>query len=301
VARSKYIKIAAGIGACIAALALVVSLKNRPDRPSRGEGETAKVSQGTGVFDYIRSFFAPEELEYDSVVGDNERIRWVIEKQKERYAGKLGNKAVQVRILGGLIRYMKKSHPDDWKERIKIIIEKDFPDQAPGMIDKLNKLEAYQRFLDEKKADLDRMSHDRRKDAIQEKRKEIFGSEYYEIWKGAIAREEVSSMLNRLNYNKDLSLNEKLAEYKSFTREFYPNQPDASLAETDDDVMVRNYKLVKQFIAMPSVQAGLKSMTADERADFLRNVRQTMGLSGETIEKMAELDKTTDELWKRKE
>ena len=295
--RNTYVKIFSIIGICCIAVILILLLSNDAGRPPRENEQTAKASEKPGVFEYIQSFFVAEDLNYENVTSDNLRIQWVIEKLKERYSDKLSNRGIQVRLLGGLIRYMKKSHPDDWKERIKIIIEKDFPDHAPELIDKLEKLEKYHKFADEKKDELARMGYAQRKDTIQEKRKEIFGSEYNEIFKKKIAREEVNSMLNKLNFNTNLTLNEKLAEYKNFTREFYPNEPDISLGETDEDVMARNYKLAKQFLAMPSVQSGLKDMTAEERAWFLRRVRESMGINKEEADKMAELDKKTDELW----
>ncbi|MBN1532147.1 MAG: hypothetical protein JXA20_05755 [Spirochaetes bacterium] len=299
--QRRHITIAAVIGGIAAVAILMAVLGGRDERPSGPAGQPAGVSERPGFFRYLRSFFVPEALDYDSVTGEDLRIQWVIERMKERYGGKLGNKGIQVRLLGGLIRYMKKGHPEDWKERITLIIQRDFPERAAELMDKLNKLEEYHHFLDTRKDALARMGHGQRRDVIEEKRKEIFGGEYYEIWKRSIAREETASMLNRLDYSKNLSLDEKLDEYRSFAREFYPNEPDATLAETDDDVMVRNYKLARQFLAMPSVQSELKGMTAAERAEFLRRVRESMGLPREAVDKMAELDKVTEELWKRKE
>lgn len=298
--KSKYFKIIILIGIVLFVLIIILPHSRRETPPpAGGKGETE--TEKSGFFTYFRSFFTPEKLDYDSVTSENIRIQWVIEQMKERYSGKLANKGIQMRLLGGLIRYLKKSNPDDWKERVRIIIEKDFPDHASAMIDTLAKLEQYHKFMDEKKDELAGMTYERRKDTIQEKRKEIFGSEYYEIWKKTIAREEISSMLNKLDWNTELTLNDKLARYKEYSRELYANEPDASLAETDDDVMVRNYRLTKQFIDMPSVQAELVKMSAGERADFLRKTRESMGLPAETVDKMAELDKMTDELWKRQE
>jgi hypothetical protein len=295
--KSHLIAAAAGFIAIIALL-IFFTRDSGVSRTSPASGDGAKHESLWGNFFGSTSYFK-EDLDLKKILSEDPEIESILGLMKEKYGKKLSNKRVQVKLLGGLIRYLKKKNPYDWKERIRVIVQAEYPEYAVELSDKLEKLAEYDDFLKDSRGELQSMGNDERKAKMLEKRREIFGDECDEIWEREISDGKISEMLTRLDRDADTSLNGKLAAYNGFTKTLYTRESDVSSGKTDDEVLVRNYDLTKKFFEMQSVQADLNGMDPGERARFLKRARESMGLGPDVVRKMEEIDALQDDLWKQ--
>ncbi len=285
----------------IFAAAIIVALfifsntapSNSPDRGGRSKS-------GISLPDFFGSAsFFKEDMDLKTVIADDPEIEKIIATMRERYGKRLSEKRVQIRLLGGLLRHLKRKNPYDWKERIKAVIDAEFPEYAAELMDKLEKLDEYNNYLKENRDELKTLGRAEMKEKMLAKRREIFGYESDEIWDQEITAGKISDMLGRLDGRSDLSVYDKMRAYSTFTKGVYPEAADISSGKTGDQVMVRNYELANNFLELDSVQSDLGRMAPDERARFLKGLRESMGLKADVVAKMAEIDALRDRLWEQ--
>ena len=296
--KKSHVIVAAAVFVGVIALLVYVTRDSGASRTSPGPGTAVKHESIWSNFFGSTSYFK-EDLDLKKVIGEDPEIESIIGLMKERYGKKLSNKRVQVRLLGGLMRYLKKKNPYDWKERIMLIVRAEFPGYAVELADKLEKLAEYDEFLQDSRSELQSMGFDDRRARMLDKRREIFGDEGDEIWEMEISDSKLSELLTRLDRDPDATPNGKLAAYNDFTKGLYTRDADISSGKTEEEVTVRNYDLTKKFFELQSVQADLNGMNPGERAAFLRRVRTTMGLPEDMVKKMEEIDRLQDDLWAR--
>ncbi|OHD71167.1 MAG: hypothetical protein A2W19_15370 [Spirochaetes bacterium RBG_16_49_21] len=246
----------------------------------------------------LASFFK-EDMDVKKVIADDPEIERVIELLKEKYGKKLSDKRLQIKLLGALIRHLKKKNPYDWKERIRAVVSAEFPAYSVELADKLDKLDEYNNYLKENRGELQALGRAEKKQKMLEKRREIFGPECDEIWEQEIISEKLSDILVQLDGRTDLSVYDKMKAYNNTAKSLYPEAPDISSAKTGDEIMVRNYELTNNFLELGSVQADLGTMAPADRTAFLRKLRESMGLKEDVIKKMEETDAIRDKLWER--
>ena len=284
----------------IGVIALLVYL-TRDSGASRTSPETGTAGHNESIWGNFfgsTSYFR-EDLDLKKVIGEDPEIESIIGLMKERYGKKLSNKRAQVRLLGGLMRYLKKKNPYDWKERIRLIVQAEFPGYAVELADKLEKLAEYDEFLSDSRSELQSMGFEDKRARMLEKRREIFGDECDEIWETEISEAKLSEVLTRLDRDPDATPAGRLAAYNDYTKGLYTREAGISSGKTGDEVTVRNYDLTKKFFELQSVQEDLNKMEPGERAAFLRRVRTTMGLPDDMVKKMEEIDRLQDDLWAR--
>jgi hypothetical protein len=279
-----------------AVIVVAVRLCNPPLKDTRAPGDGPASGFSFSNLFGSTSFFK-DDLDLKKVIADEPEIEMIIGKMKERYGKKLSEKRIQIRLLGGLIRHLKKKYPYDWKERIRVIIAAEFPEYAVELTDKLDKLDEYFNYLKNNRGELQYLDRAEKKAAMLARRREIFGPECDEIWEQEIATEKISDMLGRLDGRSDLSAYDKMRAYSTFTKSLYPESADLSSGKSGDEIMVRNYDLANSFLDLGSVQSDLGGMSPDERTRFLRQLRQSVGLQEDTVRKMAEVDALRDRLW----
>lgn len=263
--------------------------------PSSSRDTAGDKSTGMGIFGM--SLFSREELDLKKVLADDPALEQVIEIMKERYGKKLSNKRLQIKLLGGLIRHLKKKHPYDWQQRIKVIIAAEFPEYSVELADKLEKLEEYNAYLREHREEFRALGPDAKKEKMLARGREIFGSEGDEIWERELQEGRIDDMIRRMDGNPALSLNDKLQSYNNLAKELYPEESDKSSGKTGDEVMVRTYDFSNKFLSMVSVQSELSGMDPADRARFLKRMRVSMGFNDDVIKKMEDVDRLRDELW----
>ncbi len=294
--KSKKLLFAAGLAFTAALVVVIFMIGTTPPKGSPEKGDRSK--QGIAFPDLFGSFtIFSDELDLKQVIADDPEIERVLAIMKERYGKKLSDKRIQIRLLGGLVRHLKKKNPYDWKERIRAVIDAEFPEYAAELVDKLEKLDEYNAYLKEHREELRSMGRADMKEAMMAKRREIFGHECDEIWDREISAGKIADMVARLDGRRDLSAYEKMRAYGSFTKSLYPESSDLSSGKSGDEIMVRNYELANNFLEMDSVQSELRSMAADERARFLRQMRLSVGLGEDMVRKMAEADAIRDRMW----
>ncbi len=292
----KNVKLVAVIGSVAAVISVVVIIISAGTKKTVGPDGRAKTGFSWGNIFGGGSLFE-EDGGPDQLTGSDVNVEWLVDKMKERYGKRLSNKRVQVRMLGGLIRYYKRAYPYDWKERIKKLIAAEFPDYAVELSAKLDKLAELDAFMTENRDELRGIGVAKRREMIAEKRRELFGHEYDEIWEKEINRDRVTDLLARMDGKSGMTIDEKLREYRNFTKGLYSNEADRAAGTTGEEVVVRNYNLMNRFLGMDSVQTELGGMSAGERARFLKNLRESMGLDREMVKKMEEADRINDSLW----
>ncbi|GEM_PF-1065849 len=267
--------------------------------PAGGDpGRPGKPDKGVSLPDFfgLTSIFR-EDMDLKRVIADDPEIEMIIGMMKERYGKKLSDKRMQIRLVGGLIRHLKRKNPYDWKDRIRAVIAAEFSEYSTELMEKIEKLDEFNNYLKEHRGELQAMGPDDRKEAMMSKRREIFGPEYEEIWDREITAGKISDMLGRLDGRSDLSPYDKMRAFSAFAKSLYPESSDISSGKSDDEIMVRNYELVNNFLEMESVQSDLGSMAPDERARFLKDLRQSMGMKEDVVRKMAEVDAAMDRMW----
>jgi hypothetical protein len=238
-----------------------------------------------------------EKLDLKKIINDDPVMESVILEMKERYGKKLSIKRNQIKLLGGLIRHLKKKHGNDWKERIKIIVESEFSEYSVELLDKLDKLDNYNEYLKNNRSRLNALDRNDKREMMLEKKREIFGSECDEIWGNEIAREQISDMLDKLDRQIFSSLNEKMNVYTKQTRSLYSDEADKAAGKSEDQVMVRNYEVMSDFLNLKSVQLDLDKMDPNERTLLLRDFRKSIGLKDDMIKEMEKVDAQQDAAW----
>ncbi|HNW28360.1 MAG TPA: hypothetical protein PKN50_07790 [Spirochaetota bacterium] len=278
-----------------AILVVVIRLAFAPAEDPVKPGKADRGMSLPGFFG-LTSIFR-EDMDLKQVIADDPEIEMILGIMKERYGKKLSDKRIQIRLVGGLIRHLKRKNPYDWKERIRAVIAAEFTEYSAELMEKIDKLDEFNNYLKEHRGDLQAMSPTDRKEAMMSKRREIFGPEYEEIWDREITAGKISDMLGRLDGRSDLSPYDKMRAYSAFTKSLYPESSDLSSGKSEDEIMVRNYELVNNFLEMDSVQSDLRNMAPDERARFLKSLRQSMGMKDDVIRKMEDVDATMDRMW----
>ena len=284
------------MAAAVAILLAVLKSHDDGKRTAPGSGGDSKTATEI-EFSLGRILGLNEKPDISAIIAENPQMEWVIDKLRERYGKKLADKGVQVKLLGGLIRHLRKKYPYDWKERVKTIVRAEFPEYSVELIEKLDKLAEYNNFISDNRDELRAAGPEERKKKLQGKRRELFGNEYEEIWDKEISQEKISDTLKNLDGRRDLSLNDKMIEYNNAVKSLHPESADKSSGMTDDDIMVRSYDLANKFLEMESVQSDLGSMEPQERSAFLKKLRKSMGLADDVVKKMEEVDRLRDELW----
>ncbi|MBP7737527.1 MAG: hypothetical protein KA369_16215 [Spirochaetes bacterium] len=294
--KGKKLLLILGLAFAAAVIAVIFMAGGTSPKGPSEKGDRSK--QGIAFPDLFGSFtIFKDDMDLKQVIADDPEIERVLAIMKERYGKKLSDKRIQIRLLGGLMRHLKKKNPYDWKERISAVIDAEFPEYAAELKDKLDKLDEYNAYLKEHREELRSMDRPAMKEAMLAKRREIFGHECDEIWDRELTAGKISDMVARLDGRRDLSAYDKMRVYGSFAKSLYPESSDISSGKSGDEIMVRNYELANNFLEMDSVQSELRAMAPDERARFLRQMRLSVGLKEDVVRKMAEADAVRDRMW----
>ncbi len=297
--RKKLILVIAAVFAVMALASLIKFINtNNTDTANTSDQNMDDIStlnkfKFWGMFSHV--FDA--KLDLKKIIEDDPVMESVILEMKERYGRKLSVKRNQIKLLGGLIRHLKKKHGNDWKERIKIILESEFPEYSAELMNKLDKLEIYNEYLKDNRSRLNAMDRKDKREMMLEKRREIFGSECDEIWGNEIAREQMSEVLEKLDRQIFSSLTEKMNVYTKQTKNIYSDENDKAAGKTDNQIMVRNYEVMSDFLNLKSVQLNLDKMESNDRTVFLRDFRKSIGLKDDVIKEMETVDAQQDAAW----
>jgi hypothetical protein len=145
--------------------------------------------------------------------------------------------------------------------------------------------------MDEQRTVLQGLSGEERRAAIWEARKRIFGKEAAEsIWASELKGQAATDALQAADALEGASVSERLARYKEGLEDVYQEQAGPYLERHRQEVLDR-------FLDLDSVQRDLSTLTPEERARSLREIRQGLGLSEEALQRWDTLDRERDTRW----
>jgi len=216
-------------------------------------------------------------------------------KELRKYYGKtISEKNTQASIIGvrDLVVGM---HPANGKELFSTILKQAFPDYTGDIMETLDKLDQYNRWLEDNKERIAGMTAAARVAFLWEKRKELFGHDAEKIWSGEMLAAEARNAkaqdaIIMLNESGDLDIREKADEYRQILLETYEGSPE-------EYILDQSQLLSGIFFSMDSVQDELKRMGPEERQAEIDRIRRGMGLTEDQIESMARRDADNERRW----
>jgi hypothetical protein len=221
-------------------------------------------------------------------------INQMVTQLQKCYSKTIAQKSTQAGLFE-IRDFIVGTHPANGKAVFIAILTRAFPDYAHEILKTLEKLDLYNRWLEDNKKMLLQMTDAERSVALWEKRRELFGDDADKIWSGDMLATEarkakVQDALAALNESHDTSIDEKLDMYQSTLREAYGDTPEKFILE-------QNGFLSKVFFSIDSVQDELKQMNPDQRQLVINNIRRKMGYTEEDIERSTKRDADNEQRW----
>ena len=218
-----------------------------------------------------------------------------IVNELQKYYGKtISEKSTQASLIG-IRDIVMGTRPANGKAFFYTILKRAFPNYADEIMTTLDKLDQYNRWLDDNNKMLSQMTAAERAAALWEKRRELFGDDAEKIWTGEMLatearKEKVKDTLAVLNKSDDMTIDEKMEVYQGVLRDTYKGTPE-------EFILDQNYILSKVFFSIDSIQDELKKMNPEQRQQEMNNIRRKMGFTEQDIEQLAGLDADRDRRW----
>ena len=209
-------------------------------------------------------------------------------KELQKYYGKtISDKSTQASLIG-IRDFVMSTFPENGKALFYNILKRAFPDYADEIMRTLDKLDQYNRWLEDNKKTHSKVD-------MEKKKRELFGEDADKIWSGDMLATEVrkakmQDVMAVLNKSSDTTIDEKLDMYRRALNETYKGTPEEFFLEQKDI-------LSKAFFSIDSVQDVLKQMSPEERQQEINNIRSQMGLDPQQVREMAEIDAKREQKW----
>lgn len=210
---------------------------------------------------------------------------------QERYGKKIENPYIQMKMLEELIRLYQRQYPDRWQEMVLDILRAAFPERYEELALRLQRRLEYEAWMEENRQRLQGLSAEERHAALWEARNRIFGAEDAEtIWASELRSQALADALSTIDGQEGASVSDRLTMYKQALKDIH--------ADDFDSHMERNrHAVMNRFLGLASVQQALSSMSPEERARSLRDIRQGMGLDEAALARWDDLDRERDARW----
>ena len=215
---------------------------------------------------------------------------WAADSLRTQFGRTISETASQLSLLE-LRRFLKENFPEDWDTKLDDLLRRAFPDDADQILATFRKMDRYDEWLEDRKFDLAAMRNEEIRDALWEKREEIFGEEAaQEIWAPDSESRQLRDLMEILDEADDIPLDDRIELFRSGVAEFDPGGADPLLQD-------RNHVMTSAFLNMESVQDELRQMGPEERAETLRHIRRSMGIGEEAIEELEKVDEERERRW----
>jgi len=229
----------------------------------------------------------PKELEKSPLTGTDPLSDQYVRELQKYYGATISEKSTQAALIG-LRDYFAGSRGANGKALFYTVLKRAFPDHADAVMNTLDKLDRYNRWLMDNRKMLSGMSPEERVAALWEKRRELFGEDAEKIWSGEMLATEarkakVQDTLAILNESGDTTMDEKIDVYQGALREAYEGTPERYILDQDN-------LLAKVFFSIDSVQEELKQMSPEKRQLEINRIRRKLGLTEQQVEAMAHRD-----------
>jgi len=236
----------------------------------------------------------PKEIGEAPLRGQDPLSDQYVNELKKYYGKTISDKATQAGLLD-IRNSIMRSQPDKGKALFYALLNRAFPDQADAIMNTLDKLDQYNRWLEDNKTMLSQMTATERLAAMEKKRRELLGEDADNIWTGEelateARRAKVQDALAALNESKDTTIDEKVEVYQGTLREAYEGTPENFILDQD-------HLLAKVFFSIDSVQDELKQMNPEARQQEINRIRKKMGFTDQQVEKMAKRDADKELRW----
>lgn len=235
----------------------------------------------------LQAFQADEELR--ARLQADFDMQDVVQYFREKYGKTIHHKHTQVMLVEKLMGYLMKMYPDDWVVYMYAMLREIFPGMENEIFDTFEKLHKYNTWLKENQNDLAQLNSKDKRNALWEKRYEIFGQDADQVWEAEKRIEPIYNALDTIQ-ESDMPFNEKLSLYKQSIQEAYKSNTDTFVARKQQELM-------NSFLDVESVQKDLANMTPQERKENLKEVRKAMGLDSAALQRWEELDQVRDQRW----
>ncbi len=209
---------------------------------------------------------------------------------RQRWGKNIDNNYIQIKMLEELIRLCQKEQPNDWVACANELSAAAFPGLAGHLFNQLESLLRYNAWLAENKEKLDQMSRAERNKLLAERRAAFFGKENADIiFAAEIKAENIRGVLEELKNAPNLSVDQKLNQYKSALQENYGELSKAYLERHQQE-------MVHSFLSV--VQDDLRKLDPVQQKAALRNIRSEMGMDAAALERWDILDVEREQRWR---
>lgn len=244
----------------------------------KGDGENAS-GHGAGL----------NTLLFPGVNSQDEFVTAAVSRLKQDFGEGSIDKSEQMKLMG-LRQSLSNLFPGNHLSIFRAIIAKAFPTQVDEILKTLDRLEAYNVWLEANKQALGQKTHDDIKKALWSKRKAMFGDDAVGMWAEETRTESISDVLDIMRDAYDTTLDEKLNLYKDAINRLSENSGDSLMND-------KKFSLTRAFLSLDSVQAELSDMDQPKRNERLRDIRKTMGYSEPELDALAEKDAKNEGKW----
>ena len=281
--KNKVLVVSAAIIAAIAAslwLSQSGPIDNKPkDMPAINVSiSDLSPSSSKRKSDSANNELAPSEAEKIQA----EKIKFL----RAQYGVRISNPYWQIKMIDQLMGFMKKEFPLSWESELIKLFHLVFPDYADALTAKLYAHIEYIAWVDALKNNLTFENQDDRRQALWDKRLELFGEDAYQIWEAVLKQDKFDAQMKSLAQSTD-SFDSKKEEYiKSMKTVFGENILQAG----------HKTQIINHFLTLDNVQSDLRNMPAEQRRAQLHNYRQSMGLDDAALVRWNTLDKQRDTL-----
>jgi transcriptional regulator of met regulon len=214
---------------------------------------------------------------------------WAAEDLRAQFGETIEETRNQIALLE-LRRFLKENFPEDWETKLEDLLYRAFPDAAGRILTTFGRMDSYDEWLVENKFDLAALQEEEIREALWQKREEIFGEDASEIWGADSESAHLRDLLEILEEADDIPLKDRVRLFRSAADESGPAGADPLLQD-------KSHIMTLAFLSSESVQAELRQMSTDERAESLRQIRRSMGIDEESIEVLEQLDAERERRW----
>ncbi|EYF06120.1 hypothetical protein [Chondromyces apiculatus] len=281
-------KVVGGAAAGLLALGVALSLLSRSpraDTPAAGASPGASAGPGQEGTSAAR---APGGAAGERPGQGHEALASAM---RDKYGARLSHPSIQMHMLENLMRYFQERSPGTWREELLAFLRVNFPERYAELAALLDQRVAYETWIRENEPSMQGLSAEERREALWEKRKELFGEERAKsLWAPELKHQEMRDRLAAIDADEQAGFQEKLSAYEQALKDTHGEKADANLARHQQEAM-------NQFLDLPSIQEDLGAMSAAERAAALRSLREGMGLDAEALGRWDALDQARDSRW----
>jgi hypothetical protein len=209
---------------------------------------------------------------------------------RDSFGNHINHPRIQLEAIEKLIKILKETYQDDWREHVLDYLTDAFPDYANILYQAFLNFEAYKRWVDENYETLLGMTHLERKDFIWETRKQYFGEDALTIWEAEVNNDALVDALQRIDDQRSTTFGTKLDTYMAEINRIYSDKAGGFKTQ-------HQQKLMDNFLNLDAVQQDLHEMSILERQENLHNIRKAMGLDEAALKRWDDLDRKRDERW----